>query len=112
MNIELWKKRKKELNLNYDQLADLTGYPKSTITNIFLGYVKSPRIDTVEAIERALGISSEGLTPEERAAGASETRRTAITPIEDELLYLFRQLGAKRGEAAQRSILTVIENML
>lgn len=52
------------------------------------------------------------ITPEERAAGASETIKMSITPIEDEMLYLFREIGKKHGENAQRALITVAEKML
>ncbi len=52
------------------------------------------------------------LTPDEQAAGASLTRRANITPIEDDLLHVFRRLGKKHGEETQRSIITMIEKML
>lgn len=51
-------------------------------------------------------------TPEERAAGASLTRKVSIIPIEDEMLYVFRQIGKKHGEQAQRALITVAEKML
>lgn len=51
-------------------------------------------------------------TPEERAAGFSETRKMTVTPIEDDLLYVFRQIGKRFGEQAQRDYITVGENML
>lgn len=52
------------------------------------------------------------LTPEERAAGARETIKISITPIEDDMLYVFRQIGKVYGEQAQRDYITVGENML
>ncbi|MCM1440977.1 MAG: helix-turn-helix domain-containing protein [Roseburia sp.] len=52
------------------------------------------------------------ISPDERAAGASSTRKTSITPIEDELLYAFRKLGKKYGESTQRGIIDMIEKML
>ena len=52
------------------------------------------------------------ITPEERAAGASETKKISITPIEDEMLYLFREIGHKHGADAQRALITVAEKML
>lgn len=59
VNIETLKQKKKELGLSYDDLAKITGYSRSTITNIFCGYVEYPRVDTMETIERALGITNE-----------------------------------------------------
>ncbi|MBO5328143.1 MAG: helix-turn-helix transcriptional regulator [Clostridia bacterium] len=52
------------------------------------------------------------VTEEERASGLSEQKKISITPLEGELLMLFRELGYKHGESVQASILTVIENML
>lgn len=57
MNLELWKKRYKELGFkNYGELAEKADVSKRSIEDIFRGYTKNPRTDTVEAIERALGI--------------------------------------------------------
>ena len=56
MDLELWKKRRKELGLRYEDLAQKSGVSKRTIEDIFRGYTTTPRIDTVGALERALGI--------------------------------------------------------
>lgn len=57
MDLELWKKKRKELNLRYEDLAQKAGISKCSIENIFRGYTTKPRITTVEAIERALGLN-------------------------------------------------------
>ncbi len=57
MNIELWKKRKKELNITIDEIAKKANLPKGSVQNIFAGYVPDPRASTVEAIEKALGLN-------------------------------------------------------
>ena len=41
----------------YADLADNSGIPLSTILKVLSGNTRSPRIDTVEAIERALGLN-------------------------------------------------------
>ena len=80
MDLNLWKQRKKELHLNYDKIAELTGLPKSTVTNIFLGYVTAPRIDTVEAIEKVLGIKSEiAITIPETVTKLTEQLKAHVT---------------------------------
>lgn len=56
-------------------------------------------------------LGREGFSPEERAAGFSETRKISITPIEDDMLYEFRQVGKKRGEEAQRALITIAKSM-
>ena len=59
MDIELWKKRKKELHWTHEDLARESGISRSTIARIFSENpdVPKPNVTTVEAIERALGIS-------------------------------------------------------
>ena len=59
MDLELWKKRKKELHLTHDQLAEKSGISRRTIARIFSGNpdTPSPTLNTVEAIERALGLN-------------------------------------------------------
>ena len=74
MDLELWKKVKKEKNLTIEDISKLSNIPKGSVQNIFCGYVPNPRIDTVKAIEKALGISQ---TPKE----------------ENELLNLINQLN-------------------
>ncbi|MGN0812472.1 MAG: transcriptional repressor LexA [Candidatus Coproplasma sp.] len=58
MNLELWKKIKKQKHLTIAEIAKRANLPKGSVQNIFAGYVPTPRIDTVEAIESALGINS------------------------------------------------------
>ena len=57
-NLIYLKQRKKELNLTFEELSLTSGVPLNTITDIFRGITKNPRIDTMQAIERALGIDN------------------------------------------------------
>jgi transcriptional regulator with XRE-family HTH domain len=68
IDLKTLKTRKKELGLSYDDLARLTGYSRSTITNIFLGYIEYPREETKDALYRVLGLSEEepGYTEDEK----------------------------------------------
>lgn len=112
MNIEKYQKKKKELNLTYDEIAEKSGISKRTIAGFFSNDEKyaNPSITTLQAIERALGLDE--WTADERAAGVKETISVPITAIEDEMLTLFRELRKKHGEEAQRAIITVLEKML
>lgn len=67
MDLELWKKRRKELGLRYEDLAAKSGVSKRSIEDIFRGYTTTPRIDTVEAIERALGINEKSSPAEQES---------------------------------------------
>ncbi len=44
--------------------------------------------------------------------GAAETKKTSITPIEEQMLDIFRELGKKHGKEAQTALITVAEKML
>ena len=56
MNLELWKRVKKEKGLTIEEISKRANLPKGSVQNIFCGYVPNPRIDTVQAIEKALGL--------------------------------------------------------
>lgn len=76
-----------------------------------------PDSATLKELAALFGVSVDYLigndfTPEERAAGGSPTKKISITPIEDEMLYTFREIGKKHGEQAQRALITVAEKML
>ena len=59
MDIKKLNEERKRLKLSVEELADRAGLPKSTLEKILFGIVKNPRLDTVEAIERALGLQNE-----------------------------------------------------
>ena len=58
IDIDLWNQKKKELNLTFDDLAKATGFSRRAIIGIFKGETQAPRIDTVQAIEKVLGIEN------------------------------------------------------
>lgn len=93
MNLNLWKARKKELKLTFKRLAQISGIPKRTIEDIFSERTKNPRIDTIQAIEKALEISS--LSSEKINAGALDSVSTSFNLSEKEkhLLELFNSLS-------------------
>jgi transcriptional regulator with XRE-family HTH domain len=57
MDIEYLKQVKKEKKMKLQEISDLSGIPKRTVDGIFSGKTKNPRIDTMQAIERALGLN-------------------------------------------------------
>lgn len=56
-DLELWKKAKKEQKLTLEDIAKKSNIGISTIKDIFRGVTYAPRLDTVEAIEKALGLN-------------------------------------------------------
>lgn len=60
------KKILKERKITYAELSKMSGISESAINKIFGGFAKYPRIDTMTAIEQALGIENEKKSVMER----------------------------------------------
>lgn len=111
------KELRKSNNLNQTELAKICSTTTSNISGWECGKWQ-PDNETLLKLADFFGVSVDYLlgrdeiTPDERAAGASETRSVKITPIEDDMLYTFREIGKRFGEEAQRDYITVAENML
>ncbi len=111
------KELREQKGISQSQLAKYLGVVRSTVCQYEKGN-RQPDTETLIKIANFLNVTVDELiereliTPEERAAGASETKKISVSPIEDEMLYLFRQIGNKRGEDAQRALLAVAEKML
>ena len=66
MNIELWKQRKKELKLTFEELSKLTNISIRTLKAVFSGERANTTTSTAQAIEKALGITEETITLSEK----------------------------------------------
>lgn len=111
------KKLRKSKGLTQTEIAQFIGITQNSYSYWENDKVKIDNASIVKladffevSVDYLLG--REELTPAERAAGLSETRKMNVTPIEDDLLYVFRQIGKSFGEQAQRDYITVGENML
>lgn len=86
------------------QMAQLLGLPRETYRNYEVG-TREPPLETLVKMANFFGVSVDyilgldELTPEEKVAGARLTRKTEITPKEDELLYVFRSLPGELQDA-------------
>lgn len=80
MNIQEIKSYMKKNKITYENLSKMTGLSVSTITKIFGGFAKYPRIDTMETIERALGLDNK------------QVSLPIITDEKAELLALFDKM--------------------
>lgn len=111
------KQLRVQKNISQVELAKYLGVVRSTICQ----YEKGNRIPDTETLIKLADyfnvsvdclLGHNEITPEEQAAGATETIKKSITPIEDEMLYLFREIGRKHGEQTQRTLIAVAEKML
>lgn len=84
MKIEELNEERKRQDLSVEDLAKKAGMAKSTVEKILFGITRNPRIDTMQAIERALGLSEEGY---------KDTLPFEVTPMEEELVRSFRTLS-------------------
>jgi transcriptional regulator with XRE-family HTH domain len=72
MDIEGLKLLKKQKKMTLQQISDMSGIPKRTVDDIFSGKTKNPRIDTMQAIERALGLENEKTPTDELSEGEKQ----------------------------------------
>jgi transcriptional regulator with XRE-family HTH domain len=59
MDIFKIKNLMKNQGITYEDLSVMSNIPLNTLKNIFRGKTQNPRIDTVQAIEKALGLDKE-----------------------------------------------------
>ena len=100
MDIEHLKKIKKEKKMKLQEISDLSGIPKRTVDGIFSGKTKNPRIDTMQAIERALGIDED----------IKKSPPLEITEGEKELLDLFNSVPDEQQQLVLQMIRVALEN--
>jgi transcriptional regulator with XRE-family HTH domain len=82
IDLDLWKLKRKELKLDYQTLSKKADVSLNTIKNIFRGATTDPRVETVQRIEKALGI-----TPQEPIQEYTEEEKqllSLITQMTDE----------------------------
>lgn len=84
MDIERLQQARKEKKLSYDDLAKLTGYSRSTITNIFCGYIEFPRHETIQGLERALGLEEKENRPPSDMTESEKELFDLITQMNEE----------------------------
>ena len=109
MDLNLWKKRKKEMHLNYDKIATQAGISKRTVEDIFRGYTTTPRIDTVEAIESVLGLNQQPKwTEEEKTLGVGKYK-TNLSEDEWEWIEIRSEILRIHGEEYLKTVKTMLK---
>ena len=83
-NIEVLKAKRKESKMTFEELSSKSGIPLRTLENIFHGVTKHPRIDTMQAIERALGIEEQKTPPVQELTEDEQEIFTLISQLTDE----------------------------
>lgn len=111
---ELWRNKKKELGLTNKQIAEISNLPLRTVEQVMCGKVKSPRLDTVEAIEKALGISPSRLewTDEEKALGVTDTVTAKLSTEDWEWLELKSEVIRVQGDDYYKTLKKMIQAVI
>ena len=108
MNIELLKQTKKEKKMTFPQISEISGVPLSTLYDIFRGITTAPRIDTIQAIERALGLNQQPeWTDEEKALGVGR-HSTYLSEDDYEWLELKSEILRIHGENYLNTLKTML----
>lgn len=110
MNIEQLRLEKKRRKMTLQQIADLSGIPKRTVDDIFSGHTTNPRVNTLKAIENALGLSME--RPAEKVNSNAEDRPVALSQEDKEILEIFSEIKRIKGEAYCKILIIILRGII
>ena len=104
MDIAELKKMLKSKNLTYAKLSELSKVPLQTIQKVFSGQTAHPRIDTMQAIERALGLADNsplenakiGETLTDKEKRLLRAFNTLVEPMQDIMLEQMEKMAKVR----------------
>lgn len=112
MNIEQLKIEKKRKKITLQQISDISGIPKRTVDDIFSGHTKNPRVDTVQAIERALGLSTSNFTDEDYANGVTDKARIEVNTRQYEWIELGDEIIETKGEEYYKVVFDMLKSAI
>ena len=81
--VKLWKARKDELGITFDELADATQISRRQLFYLFGGKAKNPGIENVHRVNKALGIEEEK-TPTDDLSDGEKQLISLIKQLTDE----------------------------
>lgn len=111
MDIQNVKKYMKKNRITYEELAMRSKLSISTIKKIFSGISQYPRIDTIQAIENALGIEHIEFTENEKSLGVGNYG-TKLSNEEWDWIETLSELKRVKGDDAVAAVLTMIKALI
>ena len=111
MQVSKIKTYLKQNKITYDDLSAKSGIPIGTIKSVFSGRTPNPRIDTVQAIERALGLAPSIFTEDDYANGVTDSVRIDVNTRQYEWLELGDKIYEK-GADYYNTVVTMIEAII
>lgn len=111
MDLKYLNEAKKAKKMTLLQIAELSGIPKRTVDDIFSGKTLNPRIDTLQAIEKALGLENRyEWTDEEKALGVGR-KATYLSEEEWEWLELRSEILSAKGEDFLKTLISMLKTV-
>lgn len=107
INFELLKRRKKELGLSFDEIAEQTGCSRRAVIRLLNGETLYPRMDTVQAIAKALYLRPEDISTSDIVEPTKTSVADEYTEQEKRLIEAYRTLIP----SMQENILEIVEGM-
>ena len=80
MTVEEMKQRKKELGYSNEKLSELSGVPLGTVQKVLAGVTRSPRYETLIALERILKKHTDRIC---EALPETSEKRQGVYTVED-----------------------------
>ena len=108
MDITEIKHYLKANKITYEELATRSSIPIGTLKSIFSGRTPNPRIDTMQAIERALGLTE--WTAEEKELGVGE-HAVVLSPEEWQWMELRSEIIRLHGEEYLDTLTDLIQKI-
>ena len=97
---EILTERRKALGISIDQLVELSGVPKGTLTKVLTGVSPNPALETVKSIAYALNLTLDDLSSNPVKSVSSDAMRIAI--IYDSLTDAGKELLAQSSAFASK----------
>lgn len=117
VQMNIFRELRKKKGLTQIELAKMVNVQQTTVSKWEVGRAV-PDYPVLLKLAELYGVSvdyllgREAITPEEYASGMRETKKMSITPIEEDMLEVFRKIGEKDGEEMQRLLISMAEGML
>ena len=103
MSVEELREERKRKKITFKELSLRSGIPIRTLENILSGHTPHPRIDTMQAIERALGLA--GGSPLDNAETLTDKERrllrafnALLEPMQDIMLEQMEKLAEIKND--------------
>lgn len=117
VQMNIFKELRKQKGLTQIELAKMVNVQQTTVSKWEVGRAV-PDYPVLLKLAELYGVSVDYLlgrtdiTSEEYASGLRATKKVSITPIEEDMLEVFRKIGEKDGEERQRLLISMAEGML